>query len=68
MPASRSQKLSVPNTNSKGSPAEKPSESIRNDAGSRYTRSVWPQVSFGFVVGWVAGLGKWGVEGADIRE
>jgi hypothetical protein len=40
IPASRSQKLSVPNTNNNGSPAEKPSESMRNDAGSKYTRSV----------------------------
>ena len=33
-PASRSQKLSVPNTKSRGSPAEKPSDSMRSEAGS----------------------------------
>jgi hypothetical protein len=30
MPASRSRKLSVPSTSSNGSPAEKPSASMRN--------------------------------------
>ena len=36
-PASRSQKLSVPNTSSSGKPAENPSDSIRRLAGSWYT-------------------------------
>ena len=40
MPASRSQKLSVPNTSSSGSPAENPSDSMRSEAGSRYTFRV----------------------------
>jgi hypothetical protein len=35
MPASRSQKLSEPNTSNSGSPAEKPSDSMRRVAGSR---------------------------------
>ena len=35
MPASRSRKLSVPSTSSKGSPAEKPSANMRSVAGSR---------------------------------
>ena len=35
MPASRSQKLSVPSTSSSGSPAEKPRNSMRRVAGSR---------------------------------
>ena len=35
MPASRSQKLSVPNTKSSGNPAENPRASIRSDAGSK---------------------------------
>jgi hypothetical protein len=40
MPASRNQKLNVPNTNNSGKPAEKPNDNMRNDAGSRYTFSV----------------------------
>jgi hypothetical protein len=35
MPASRSQKLKVPSTSSKGRPAEKPNVSIRSVGGSR---------------------------------
>ena len=35
MPASRSQKLSVPSTSSKGNPAEKPSSNMRRLGGSR---------------------------------
>jgi len=34
-PASRNQKLKVPNTSSNGNPAEKPSDSMRKDAGSK---------------------------------
>ena len=34
-PASRKRKLSVPSTNSNGSPAEKPRASMRRLAGSR---------------------------------
>src|SRR3982750_162763 len=37
MPASRSQKLSVPNTSSSGNPAEKPRNSMRSVAASAYT-------------------------------
>jgi hypothetical protein len=40
IPASRSQKLSVPNTNNKGSPAENPRDSMRKEAGSKYTLNV----------------------------
>jgi hypothetical protein len=38
MPASRSLKLKVPNTNSNGSPAAKPKNSIRKLAGCAYMR------------------------------
>src|SRR5689334_11584563 len=44
-PASRSRKLSVPSTSSSGSPAEKPSASMRSVAGSRYTLSASRQDS-----------------------
>src|SRR6187551_2797065 len=37
MPASRSQKLKVPNTSSSGSPAENPRNSMRSVAASAYT-------------------------------
>ena len=43
IPASRSQKLKVPNTSSKGKPAENPKDSMRSDAGSKYTLSVAAQ-------------------------
>ncbi len=43
MPASRSQKLSVPSTSNKGRPAEKPNENMRSDGGSRYTRNAASQ-------------------------
>ena len=43
IPASRSQKLKVPNTNKSGRPAENPSNSIRTEAGSRYTLKVVSQ-------------------------
>ena len=51
MPASRSQKLSVPNTSSSGSPAEKPSSSMRSVAASRYTRKTSRQPGFGGAAG-----------------
>ena len=55
-PASRSQKLRVPNTSSKGSPAENPSDSMRSEAGSRYTRRVCAQVGLS-TKGVVLGVG-----------
>ena len=54
MPASRSLKLRVPSTNSSGSPAPKPSTSMRKDAGSKYTAKVARQVG-----GKAGGRGMW---------
>jgi Zn-dependent protease with chaperone function len=47
MPASRSRKLSVPNTSNKGKPAAKPNANMRKLAGCRYRRSAWRQVRVG---------------------
>jgi len=44
MPASRSLKLSVPNTSSKGNPAAKPSANMRRLAGCKYRRKASRQV------------------------
>ena len=56
IPASRSQKKKVPNTSASGNPAEKPSDSMRNEAGSRYTFMVSSKVGLSANAG-VSGVG-----------